>query len=122
MLSTEIHDAATELGRAVRNAPSVAAYRAAQAALDADPEALALIERLRQVQAEVVGAQRRGQQPTRADLDALRACQADVRASETIMAHLRATNEVKAFLPGIAAEITRALGIDYARLIAPTSC
>ena len=49
-------------------------------------------------------------------------CQADVRASEVIMAHLRATNEVKAFLPLVATEISRALGTDYAKLIAPTSC
>ncbi len=38
------------------------------------------------------------------------------------MAHLRATNDVKAFLPTVATEVSRALGTDYARLIAPTSC
>ena len=38
------------------------------------------------------------------------------------MAHLRATNDVKAFLPDVAREVSAALGADYASLIAPTSC
>lgn len=122
MLDTEIHDAAVELGRALRQAPAVAAYRAAEAALNADSEALALVEELRRAQQQVIDAQRRGEQASPEAVEALRRCQADVRASEMIMAHLRTTSEVKAFLPGVATEITRALGIDYARLIAPTSC
>ena len=39
-----------------------------------------------------------------------------------IMAHLRATNDVQAYLPTVVAEVSAALGADYASLIAPASC
>jgi cell fate (sporulation/competence/biofilm development) regulator YlbF (YheA/YmcA/DUF963 family) len=122
MLSTEIHEAAVEFGRSLRGAPAVTAYRAAQAALEADPAALELMADLRRLQQAFIEAQQRGETPAPQAMDALRLCQADVRRNEVIMAHLRATNDVKAFLPGVATEVSRALGTDYARLIAPTSC
>ena len=52
----------------------------------------------------------------------MRLCQAAVRGNEAIMAHLRATNEVKAYLPAVAREVSAALGADYGSLVAPTSC
>jgi cell fate (sporulation/competence/biofilm development) regulator YlbF (YheA/YmcA/DUF963 family) len=122
MLTTEIHEAAVEFGRSLNQAPAVSAYRAAQAALDANPDAQALMDELRYLQGTFIAAQQRGETPTPEAMGTLRMCQADVRANEVIMAHLRATNEVKAFLPLVATEVTRALGTDYGRLIAPTSC
>ena len=122
MLSTEIHEAAVEFGRSLRGAPAVSAYRAAQASLDADPQAQALMDELRYLQQTFIAAQQRGETPVPEAMETLRMCQADVRASEVIMAHLRATNEVKAFLPLAAPEVSRALGTDYAKLIATTSC
>ena len=122
MLTTEIHEATVEFARSLRHAPAVGAYRAAQAALDADPGARALLDKLRHLQQAFIETQQRGETPAPDAMDALRLCQADVRANEVIMAHLRATSEAKAFLPGVASEVSRALGTDYARLIAPTSC
>lgn len=122
MLSTEIHEAATELGRSLRQAPAVSAYRAAEEALAADPGAQALMTELRRLQQAFIEAQRRGETSASEATEALRRCQADVRANAVIMAHLRATNDVKAFLPLVATEVTRALGTDYGRFIAPTSC
>ena len=52
----------------------------------------------------------------------MRLCQAAVRGNEAIMAHLRATNDVKVYLPAVAREVSAALGTDYGSLIAPTSC
>ena len=122
MLTTEIHQAAVEFGRSLRQAPAVSAYRAAQAALDADPDAQALMAELRHLQQDFIEAQERGEMPAPDAMDALRLCQADVRANEVIMVHLRATSDVKAYLPGVVSEVSRALGTDYAKLIAPTSC
>ena len=122
MLSTEIHEAAVEFGRALRQAPAVAAYNATRAALDANPAALALMADLRRLQQRYVEVQRLGQAPAPEVVDELRRCQGDVRANAVIMAHLRATSEAKAFLPRVATEISRTLGTDFARLIAPTSC
>lgn len=122
MLTTEIHEAAVELGLSLNGAPAVSAYRAAQAALNADPNAEALMDELRYLQGTFIAAQQRGETPAPEAMETLRMCQADVRANEVIMAHLRATSEVKAFLPLVATEVSRALGSDYAKLIAPTSC
>jgi len=38
------------------------------------------------------------------------------------MAHLRATNDVKVYLPSVAREVSAALGADYGSLVAPASC
>ena len=50
MLSTEINEAAVELGRALRAAPAVAIYRIAAEALEADPVAQGLLAELREHQ------------------------------------------------------------------------
>jgi len=122
MLSTEIHEAAVEFGRALRHAPAVVAYRVAQEALDADPNARALVDELRYVQQSFIEVQQEGGTPAPEAMETLRMVQADVRASEVIMAHLRATSDMKAFLPLAATEVSRALGTDYPKLIVPTSC
>ncbi len=122
MLTTETHEAAVEFGLALRQAPAVATYHATQAALDADPGAQALLAELRRLQQELIETGRGGATPDPRAMDALRRCQADVRQNDVIMSNLRATSDVKAFLPVAATEVSRALGADYAKLIAPPSC
>ncbi|MGZ8514821.1 MAG: YlbF family regulator [Candidatus Limnocylindrales bacterium] len=122
MLRTELYEAAVYLGRALRRAPAVAVYRAATEAFEADPDAKELIAQLRERQSTVILLQRGGGAATQEQLDVLRQCQMSVRANQTIMAHLRATNDVKAFLPAVAGEVSVALGADYVSLIAPTAC
>lgn len=122
MLTTELNEAAIEFGRALRQAPAVAIFRVAADVLDADPVAQGLLADLREQQGNVVRMQQTGLTPSQEQVDRLRMCQAAVRANQAIMAHLRATNDVKAFLPEIAREVSSALGADYASLIAPTSC
>lgn len=122
MLTTELHEATVAFARALRSAPAVTAYHAAAAALDADPAAPALLDELRARQAAVQGHQFAGATPQSVDVEGLRAAQAAVRANERIIASMRATNEVKAFLPKVGATVTAALGADYGRLVAPTSC
>ena len=122
MLSTELHEAAVEFGRTLRQAPAVAAYRVAVDALDADIAAQGLLANLREHQESLARTQRAGLAPRREQIDTLRLCQATVRANEAIMAHLRATNEVKAFLPTAALEVSAALGADYGQLAAQSSC
>ena len=122
MLSTELHEAAVEFGRTLRQAPAVATYRVAAETLDADLAAQGLMADLRRQQATYVRTQQAGLTPSQEQVDQLRLCQAAVRANQTIMAHLRATNDVKGFLPDVAREVSAALGADYASLIAPTSC
>lgn len=122
MLSTELNEAAIEFGRALSQAPIVVAYRAANDALDADPAAQAVVAELRDHLTTLSRTQRAGLTPSEVQLERLRLCQAAVRANETVMAHLRATNDLKAFLPSVALEVSAAVGADYASMIAPSSC
>lgn len=122
MLSIETRRAAEDFARALRQSPTIVALQAAEAALDADPQAQALMDELRRLQQAFIAAQRAGQPAPPDVAEALRTCQSDVRRNELIMAQLRATNEAKAFLPLVAAEVTRALGTDYATLIKPSGC
>ncbi len=122
MLSTEINEAAVEFGRALRGTPAVAIYRVAADVLEADPVAQGLLADLREHQGNVARMQRAGLTPSQDQIGRMRLCQAAVRGNETIMANLRATNDVKAYLPTVAREVSAALGADYASLVAPTSC
>jgi len=122
MLTTDLHEATVAFARALRQAPAVAAYRSAAAALEADPVAQAVLANLREQLASVTRTQQAGLTPSQEQLERLRELQAAVRANDTVMGHLRATNDVKAFLPVAAREVSAALGTDYAALVAPTTC
>ncbi len=122
MLSAELHEAATDFGRALLHAPALVAYRNALAALEADPGARQLLDDLRDRQLALARVQRTGLAASQEQIAALRVCQDSVRANGTIMVHLRTANELKAFLPAVAVEVSAALGTDYAALVAPTSC
>ena len=122
MLSTDLYEASIEFGRALRQAPAVVAYRAATEAFEADPAAQGLMTDLRDQQGSMARLQQSGLTPSQEQIDRFRLCQTAVRSNGVIMAHLRATNEVKAYLPTVALEVSAALGTDYASLAAPTSC
>jgi cell fate (sporulation/competence/biofilm development) regulator YlbF (YheA/YmcA/DUF963 family) len=122
MLSTDINEAAVAFGRALRQTPAVAIYRIAVESLDSDPVAQGLLADLREHQVSLARTQQAGLTPSREQIDRLRLCQAAARGNAMIMAHLRATNEVKAYLPAVAREVSAALGADYGSIIAPTSC
>jgi cell fate (sporulation/competence/biofilm development) regulator YlbF (YheA/YmcA/DUF963 family) len=122
MLDNELQQATLEFARTLRHAPTMAAYRAATEALDADRGAQAILADVRQQQLTLARLQRSGLSPTQLQIDVFRHSQESIRASETIMASLRTTNEVKAFLPVVAQYLSRSLGFDYAQLVAPQSC
>ena len=122
MLSTDLYEAATAFGRVLRQAPAVAICRIAADTLAADANAQTLLADLREHQVSLARMARTGLTPSQEQIDRMRLCQAAVRGNEAIMAHLRATNDVKVYLPAVAREVSAALGTDYGSLIAPTSC
>lgn len=122
MLDNELHQATLEFARTLRHAPAVAAYRAATEALDGDPGAQALVADVRGQQSTLARMQQSRLSPTQLQIDAFRRSQAALRASETVMAQLRATNEVQTFLPVVAKYLSASLGFDYAQLVAPQTC
>lgn len=121
MLDTELQEAAVALGRALQHAPAVSEYREAVARLAADPVAKAVLDALQDQIAVVTRLQAAGRSSSD-EHNELRDRQAAVRANDTVMRNLRATNEVKAYLPEVARQVSASLGADYASLIAPTSC
>lgn len=121
MLDTELQEAAVAFGRALQHAPALAEYRAAAAALDNDPVAKAVLGALQDQLTVVTRLQAAGRSSSD-EHNKLRDRQAAVRANDTVMRNLRATNEVKAYLPEVARQVSASLGADYASLIAPTSC
>ena len=123
MLTTDLHDAALAFGRALRQAPAVAAYRAAADAFEADRSAPQVMAALQAAQASYQRTKQTGLTLSHEQVDQLRRSQAAVRSNEVIMNHLRATNTIKTYLPVAAAKVSAALGADYASLIAPpASC
>ena len=122
MLDSELHQATLEFARTLRHAPAVTSYRTATEALDADRGAQALLADMRAQQSTLGRLQQSGLSPTQTQIDAFRRSQELIRANETIMTSIRATNEVKAFLPVVARYLSKSLGFDYAQLVAPQSC
>lgn len=122
MLSAALHEVALELGRALHQAPAISAMRAATSAFEADPAAQRILADLRAHQLTLARLQQSGLQPSEEQISALRVCQAAVGANPTVMTHLRASSDVKAYLPTVAARISESLGADYGTFIAPTSC
>ena len=122
MLDLKLEAAATGLGQALARVPAIASYRAAAAALDRDFNAQMILDHLREQQETLGRLQRSGLAPSQEQINTLRVGQAAVRADPTIMEYLRATNEAKALLPGVALRIGSTLGIDFGRLVSSGSC
>ncbi len=106
----------------MQDTPEVLSYRAAAHAFDTDPVAQRLLADLREQQIGLSRLQQSGLTPSQVQVDGLRLCHAAVRANETIMVHLQATNDAKAYLPALAAKVSATLGTDYATLAAPAGC
>ena len=122
MLDQVLHQATLGFARTLRHAPAVAACQSATETLEADHGAQAILADMREHESTFVRLQQSGQSPTQAQIDAFRRSQEAIRGCEMIMAHLRATNDVKAFLPVVARRITASLGFDYAQIVAPKGC
>lgn len=100
---------------------SFLAYRHYATALQDNPEARVLLERLSALQAELRQKQAR-QAVTQADVDTLRAVQAQVQSTSTIMAYAQSQQGAVNFLREINAEISQLLGVDFAVLAKQNSC
>lgn len=100
MLSTELRDAALAFSHALREAPAVAEYLAASAALAEDPSAQQAMLDLQGPQASYLRTQQAGLAPTQEQVDQLRRSQAAVRANAVLMNHLRAHEHRQEVLAG----------------------
>jgi cell fate (sporulation/competence/biofilm development) regulator YlbF (YheA/YmcA/DUF963 family) len=115
--SPELEAATESLAAALWTAPPLAAYRDAQARLEAEPGAQALLESLLTSQGQLRQKQMNGR-ITQADVEALRTLQNAVQANTTIMNYIMAQQDALAYLPEVNQSISGWLGIDFAALAA----
>ncbi len=113
--------AAETLAATLIRAEPIAAYRRAQAQLEATPRARDLLGRLSAAQADLRVRQSRGTL-TQSDLDKVRAVQQEVRSDPVITDYAMAQQAAIAYLPEVNQEISQLLGTDFAALAGPASC
>ncbi len=114
--------AATErLAQAILHSEYVSTYQQAKDSLHADPQAVALLERLSSTQADLRIKQNQGAL-TQAEINALRALQKEVQANPKIMAYAQTQQDAIRYLPYVNDEISELIGIDFASLAGPASC
>lgn len=122
VLNPELQAATQALAQALRQSSPIAAFEEAQARLEQDQEAKALLNRLREAQRRYLDKQRHGSL-TQADIDAVRQAQAAVQHHPTVIAYSQALQVAQAFLPEVNLEISQVLGFDFGALAAgPSSC
>jgi len=97
------------------------AYQQAQARINADPPACALLERLATLQAELRRTPGRNT-VTQSDLDELRAVQIQVQTNTLIMTYAQSQQNAVNCLREINQEISQLSGIDFAALAKQTIC
>lgn len=97
------------------------AYHAAQARLNADAGARALLQRLSQSQANLRQKQAR-RTVTQSEVDQLRVLQSAVQADRTITDYARAQQAAVGFLREINQEIGELIGVDFAALAKRPGC
>ncbi len=121
MMDERVQQAAERLGQALGASAPVRAHFDANAALEADAEATAMLDAIAQRQAELRVKQNDGGL-TEADLDALRALQSRVQAQPTIAAYLQTSQGLRALLSQVNQEISQLLAVDFAGLARKSGC
>lgn len=96
-------------------------YFQAHQAFEADSEAQSLLKDIYSIQGEIREKQQHNQ-VTQADIDVLRALQAQTQGSETLMVYTNTQQGAVNFLREINQEISQLLGVDFAALSRKTGC
>ena len=96
-------------------------YHQAQASMNQDLEANALLKQLSEMQSEMRQKQANNSL-TKEEIDALRALQAKARENTVIKEYADSQQEVIRFVREINSEINQLLGIDFASLTRRSGC
>lgn len=114
-------EAAEALGASVASSPPFVAYRQAQARLEGDEHARALLDHLAEVERDVRRRQVEGSL-TRDDIDRFRAAQNEAWSDPVVMELATAQRGAAAYLPQVNGLITELLGVDIAVLAGAEGC
>ena len=120
-LPPSLYEATDSLIQNLLASEPILAYHQSQARLESDPAARGLLERLSALQSSLRRKQTNGG-VTQAEIDELRAVQAQVQANATIMAYAQSQQEAVNFLREINQEISQLLGMDFASLARQSTC
>lgn len=120
-LSADLLGATHTLADALIQAEPLAAFHRAWKALNDDASATGLLDALTAAQPDMRRSQMNGG-ATQASVEHMRELQRQVQANSAIMAYVRAQRDAAAYLPGINADISNALGIDFATLSNAATC
>lgn len=109
------------LGESLASSPPFVAYRQAQARLEDDEHARALLDRLAEVERDVRQRQADGTL-TRDDIDRVRAAQNEAWSDPIVMAARTAEQAAAAYLQQVNRQITELVGVDIAALAGAGGC
>jgi cell fate (sporulation/competence/biofilm development) regulator YlbF (YheA/YmcA/DUF963 family) len=120
-LPQELLEATLALADSLLAAGPVAALREAERQLNADTEALQILEQVRQAQARLRLQQASGQVAA-TDVRDLRELQRVLQARSTVTAYIDAQQQASAYLRLINAELSELIGVDFASLLSSSCC
>jgi len=121
LVSPQLRQAAEELAASVLRSAPFTAYAAAQARLEEDEHARALLDAVAQVEWDVRRMQAEGTM-TREDIDRLRSVRTLASADPAVVEFETARRGAAAYLPQVNRLITEALGVDVAVLGRAGAC
>jgi cell fate (sporulation/competence/biofilm development) regulator YlbF (YheA/YmcA/DUF963 family) len=121
LVAPQLRQATEELAASVLASGPFTAYAAAQARLEEDEHASALLEAVAQVEWDVRRMQAEGTM-TREDIDRLRSVRALASSDPVVVEFETARRGVEAYLPTVNRLITEALGVDMAVLSRAGGC
>ena len=120
-ITSELQQATQALKDSLLASEAFLRYTKARARLDADFEALGLLDRLSKAQARVRQRQASGSL-TQSDMDALRELQKMAHEEPVVMEYAESQQEAADFLRAINKEISELLGIDFASYAKHATC
>jgi len=122
VLDPVLEEAAHVFALKLRAAPSIAAFRQAEARLEADVGAQRLLAELQERQQALMRKQQNGGDITQAEIDTLRRLQAEAQRNPMITAYFRAQQQAQGFLSQVNQEISQLLGVDFGALAGAGGC
>jgi cell fate (sporulation/competence/biofilm development) regulator YlbF (YheA/YmcA/DUF963 family) len=120
-LPPELYEATDHLIQSLLASEPFLVYQQSQVQLESDPQARALLARLSALQAHLRRQQTNGG-VTQAEIEELRALQAQVQANGAIQAYAQSQQAAMALLRAVNQEVSQLLGIDFAMLARQTTC
>lgn len=121
LLTSDLNEATQSLIENILASEPFLRYQRAQIKLNATPEAMGLLRRLSQFQADLRKKQLNGR-VTQEDIQMLRQIQQDVQRNRIIIDYAQAQEEAVNFLRSINDEISQLLGVNFATLANHATC